>query len=130
MPHASSTDESPRAASSALSSARIRDGAEGSEKITVTSATVARNVAKTGGGLHALAGTTTLDSFNYTFDSAAQISQETSTLGPTRNYTMDNAGQVTGNGTESFAWDANGNLAAIGIFKNAEKFIQPKIVLV
>ena len=38
-----------------------------------------------------------------------QVTQETSTLGPTENYTYDATGQLTATSAESFAWDSNGN---------------------
>ena len=37
----------------------------------------------------------TIDSFNYQFDNADRATQETSTLGPTRNYGYDGSSQLT-----------------------------------
>jgi hypothetical protein len=37
------------------------------------------------------------------------VTQETSTLGPTRNYSYDDASQLTGDGTSTWTFDANGN---------------------
>ena len=64
---------------------------------------------------HKNASNTTLDSFTYTLDDDGFVSQETSTLGPTRNNTYDGNSQLTGNGTDTYAWDANGNNASYTI---------------
>ena len=58
---------------------------------------------------HKYAANATVDSFSYTYDAANRVTQETSTLGPTRNPTYDKTDQLTATGAESFAWDANGN---------------------
>src|SRR5262249_53216197 len=48
---------------------------------------------------------TMIDSYSYTFDAADRVTQETSTLGPTRNYTYDADSELTGDGTSTFSFD-------------------------
>lgn len=71
-----------------------------------------------GGRLTAIAhknsSNTILDDFNYTFDAANRVTQETSTLGPTRNYSYDATNQLLGDGTETFSFDLNGNRTMSG----------------
>ena len=58
---------------------------------------------------------TTLDSFNYQYDHADRVSQETSTLGPARNYTYDAAGQLLTDGTpNNYTYDLSGNRTLSG----------------
>src|SRR5439155_3640123 len=59
--------------------------------------------------VHKDASNATVDSFAYQYDTANRLTQETSTLGPTRNFTYDRTDQLTATGAETFAWDANGN---------------------
>src|SRR5262249_62262811 len=58
---------------------------------------------------HKNASNTTIDSYSYTLDASDRVTQETSTLGPTRNYSYDDADQLTGDGTSTWTFDANGN---------------------
>lgn len=63
-------------------------------------------------------GATTLAGYTYTYDALDRITQEVSSVDGTTNYTYDGRSQLTGvtysNGTpsESYQWDANGNLAS------------------
>ena len=57
---------------------------------------------------------TNVDTINYVYDLAGRITQETSTLGTTKNNTYDLTDQVTGDGSSSFTWDANGNRTGTG----------------
>ncbi len=43
---------------------------------------------------------TTLDLFSYQFDNADRVTQETSTLGPTRNYSYDDVDQLLSDGNQ------------------------------
>jgi YD repeat-containing protein len=61
---------------------------------------------------------TTIDSYSHTFDADNRVTQETSTLGPTRNYTYDATGQLTGDGTSTFTFDLNGNRTMSGYTTN------------
>src|SRR5207245_1443025 len=56
---------------------------------------------------------TTIDSFTYVY-TAGRVTQETSTLGPTRNYTYDDTDQLTGDGTNTYSYDLNGNRTMSG----------------
>ena len=62
----------------------------------------------------------TIDSFTYTHDNEGNVESETSTLGPTKNYTYDGENQVTGDGNETWDWDAGGNNAAYTIEERNE----------
>ena len=55
-----------------------------------------------------------IDVFGYTFDAADRLTQETATLGPTRNYTYDAVDQVTSDGTNNYSFDLNGNRTMAG----------------
>jgi RHS repeat-associated protein len=57
---------------------------------------------------------TTIDSFSYQFDNDDKVTQETSTLGPTRNYTYDDSDQLTGDGASTWSYDLNGNRTNTG----------------
>jgi RHS repeat-associated protein len=50
----------------------------------------------------------TLDSFNYTFDVASQLTSETDARAVT-NYSYDASSQLTGAGNTAYSYDANGN---------------------
>src|SRR5206468_1005323 len=63
---------------------------------------------------HKNASNTVLDSFSYTFDAADRVTQETSTLGPTRNYSYDVTSQLLSDGTTSYSFDLNGNRTMSG----------------
>ncbi len=67
---------------------------------------------------HKNASNTTIDSYSYALDAANRVTQETSTLGPTRNYTYDATGQLTGDGTSTFTFDLNGNRTMSGYTTN------------
>src|SRR5207245_8240627 len=57
---------------------------------------------------------TTVDSYSYQYDSAGRATQVTSTLGPTENYSYDDASQVTSDGTNNFSFDLAGNRTMSG----------------
>ncbi len=57
---------------------------------------------------------TTLDVFNYQFDNADRATQETSTLGTTRNYSYDDTDQLLSDGTNSWSFDLAGNRTNTG----------------
>jgi RHS repeat-associated protein len=57
---------------------------------------------------------TTIDSYTYQYDNADRVTQETSTLGPTRNYSYDADGQLLSDGASSFTYDKNGNRTNTG----------------
>jgi RHS repeat-associated protein len=63
---------------------------------------------------HKNAGGTTIDSYSYQYDSAGRVTQVTSTLAPTENYTYDDNSQLLGDGTNTFSFDANGNRTMSG----------------
>jgi YD repeat-containing protein len=52
---------------------------------------------------------TTLASFAYTYDLADRLSTETDNGGTPVTYSYDNTNQVTGDGTNNYTYDANGN---------------------
>jgi RHS repeat-associated protein len=56
----------------------------------------------------------TIDSYSYQYDNADRVTQESSTLGPTRNYTYDADGQLLGDGASTFSYDKNGNRTMTG----------------
>ena len=58
---------------------------------------------------HKTAAGVTIDDFGYQYDQADRVTQETSTLGPTRNYGYDNAGEVTSDGSNNWTYDLTGN---------------------
>jgi RHS repeat-associated protein len=57
---------------------------------------------------------TTLDALTYTYDLAGRVATETSVLGPSKSYSYDDAGQVLGDGTNNYTWDAEGNSTKTG----------------
>ena len=59
-------------------------------------------------GLSYTKGTTTLASYNYSFDNAGNMTSMT-TVDGTVNYTSDATGQLTGAGSDTYAYDSNGN---------------------
>ncbi|MFO0969603.1 MAG: RHS repeat-associated core domain-containing protein [Gemmataceae bacterium] len=63
---------------------------------------------------HKSASNVVIDSFSYSFDHADRVSQETSTLGPTRNYSYDRTSQLLDDGTNSYSFDLNGNRTMSG----------------
>ena len=50
----------------------------------------------------------TIDEFDYVYDLAGDLTSETDN-GTTTNYSYDDQGQLTGDGTNSYGYDANGN---------------------
>jgi len=54
------------------------------------------------------------DDFGYQYDQADRVTQETSTLGPTRNYGYDKAGEVTSDGSNNWTYDLTGNRTNTG----------------
>src|SRR5206468_4283229 len=64
------------------------------------------------------AGTTTIDDFNYSYNSAGEIASVTSTLGPTGTYSYDPDAQFVSDGTNNYAYDAEGNRVATGYTTN------------
>ncbi len=54
-------------------------------------------------------GTTTIDSYTYTYNSAGLVGTVTSTLGPSATYSYDPAGQLLSDGTTTYSFDPNGN---------------------
>ena len=59
-----------------------------------------------------------IDAITYTYnisDNTGRVATETSTLGTAKTYTYDLAGQVTGDGTNTYTWDKNGNSTASGV---------------
>ncbi len=55
------------------------------------------------------AGGTTIDSYDYTYNSAGRVATETSTLAPSATYTYDPDGQLLSDGTNSYTYDPDGN---------------------
>jgi RHS repeat-associated protein len=56
----------------------------------------------------------TIDHLQYEYDAGDRVLEETSTLGPTRNYGYDDTDQLTSDGTDSWTFDANGNRTLSG----------------
>jgi RHS repeat-associated protein len=63
---------------------------------------------------HKTAAGVTIDDFGYQYDQADRVTQETSTLGPTRNYGYDKAGEVVSDGTNNWTYDLTGNRTNTG----------------
>ena len=64
------------------------------------------------------AGTSTLDSYTYTFNSASEVATVTSTLGPSTTYTYDADGQLLSDGTNNYTYDSEGNRTNTGYVTN------------
>ncbi len=60
------------------------------------------------------AGGTTIDSYNYTYNTAGLVATETSTLAPSATYTYDPDGQLLSDGVSSVTYDADGNRTNTG----------------
>jgi RHS repeat-associated protein len=63
---------------------------------------------------HKTAAGVTIDDFGYQYDQADRVTQETSTLGPTRNYGYDKAGEVISDGSNNWTYDLTGNRTNTG----------------
>ncbi len=54
-------------------------------------------------------GGTTIDSYDYTYNTAGLVATVTSTLAPSATYTYDPDGQLLSDGTNSYTYDPDGN---------------------
>jgi YD repeat-containing protein len=73
------------------------------------------------------AGSTTLEDFQYTYNSANLISSETDTIsgtGTTTNYSYDASNQLTAAGSASYSYDSNGNRSMTGYQTGADNQIK------
>jgi len=60
------------------------------------------------------AGTSTIDSFNYSYNSAGEVASTTSTLGPSTTDSYDPDGQLLSDGTNTNSYDDEGNRTDTG----------------
>ena len=60
------------------------------------------------------AGTSTIDSFNYSYNSAGEVASTTSTLGPSTTDSYDPDGQLLSDGTNNYSFDSEGNRTNTG----------------